>query len=106
MLLIDASTRWSYVNLLQIRNVALAKLLAQIIQLRNQFLDYTIRRIRLDNAREFKSQTFNDYCMSIEINVNNQVAHVHTQTGIAKSFIKRLQLIARLLMRLKLPYFA
>ena len=104
MVLIDASTRWSHVSLLQTRNVAFAKLLAQIIRLRNQFPDYTIKRIRLDNAGEFTSQTFNDYCTSIGIDVEHPVAHVHTQNGLAESLIKRLQLIARpLLMRSKLP---
>ena len=35
------------------------------------------------------------------------VAHVHTQNGLAESFIKRLQLIARpMLLRTKLPIFA
>ena len=34
MVLIDASTRWSHVFLLSIRNVAFARLLAQIIRLR------------------------------------------------------------------------
>ena len=65
MVLIDASTRWSHVSLLATRNVAFARLLAQIIQLRANFPDYQIRRIRLDNAGEFTSQTFNDYFMSI-----------------------------------------
>ena len=104
MVLIDASTRWSHVSLLATRNVAFARLLAQIIQLRANFLDYQIRRIRLDNAGEFTSQTFNDYCMSIGITVEHPVAHVHTQNGLAESLIKRLQLIARpLLMRSSLP---
>jgi hypothetical protein len=58
MVLIDASTRWSYVCLLAIRNVAFARLLAQIIQLRANFLDYQIKSIRLDNAGEFTSQSF------------------------------------------------
>ena len=74
--------------------MAFAKLLAQIIRLRNQFSDYTIKRIRLDNAGEFTSQTFNDYCTLIGIDVEHQVAQVHTQNGLAKSLIKRLQLIA------------
>jgi len=104
MVLIDASTRWSHVSLLATRNVAFARLLAQIIQLRANFPDYQIRRIRLDNAGEFTSQTFNDYCMSIGITVEHPVAHVHTQNGLAESLIKRLQLIARpLLMRSSLP---
>jgi hypothetical protein len=60
--------------------------------------------VRLDNAGEFTSQAFNDYCMSVGIVVEHSVAHVHTQNGLAESLIKRLQLIARpLIMRTKLP---
>jgi Integrase core domain len=104
LVLIDASTRWSHVCLLATRNVAFASLLARIIQLRANFLNYKIKSIRLDNAREFTSQSFNDYCMSIEIKVEHPVAHVHTQNGLAESLFKRLQLIARpVLMKYNLP---
>ena len=104
MVLIDASTRWSHVCLLATRNIAFTRLLAQIIQLRANFPDYQIKRIRLDNAGEFTSQVFNDYCMSIGITVEHPVAHVHTQNGQAESLIKRLQLIARpLLTKSSLP---
>ena len=42
--------------------------------------------------------------MSIGINIEHPIAHVHTQNGLAESLIKRLQLIARpLLMKTKLP---
>ena len=61
MVLIDASTRWSHVCLLSTRNVAFARLLAQIIKLRAHFSDYPIKTIRLDNAGEFTSQTFNNF---------------------------------------------
>ena len=47
----------------------------------------------LDNAGEFTSQTFDNYCMPIGINGEHPIAHVHTQNGLAESFIKRLQLI-------------
>ena len=107
MVLIDASTRWSHVCLLSTRNVAFARLLAQIIRLRAQFPDYPIKKIRLDNAGEFTSQAFDNYCMSIGIDVEYPVAHTHTQNGLAESFIKRLQMIARpLLMKTKLPISA
>ena len=107
MVLVDASTRWSHVSLLSSRNLAFARLLAQLIRLRAHFPDYPIKKIRLDNAGEFTSQTFNDYCMSIGIEVEHPVAHVHTQNGLAESFIKRLKLIAKpLLMRSKLPISA
>ena len=104
MVLVDASTRWSHVNLLSTRNVAFARLLAQIIKLRAQSPDYPIKTIRLDNAAEFTSRAFDDYCMSIGIDIEHPVPHTHTQNGLAESFIKRLQLIARpLLMKTKLP---
>lgn len=53
MVLVDASSRWSHVSLLSGRNIAFARLLAQIIILRAQFLDYCIKTICLDNAAEF-----------------------------------------------------
>ena len=90
MVLIDASTRWSHVCLLSIRNVAFSRLLAQITKLRAQFLNYPIKTIRLDNAGEFTSQTLNDYCISIRINIEHHVAHFHTQHGLVESLIKRL----------------
>ena len=107
MVLIDASTRWSHVCLLFSRNVIFARLLAQIIRLRPQFPDHPIKTIHFDNAGEFSSQTFLDYCMSIGIDVQHPVAHVHSQNGLAESFIKRLQLIARaLLLKTKLTLSA
>ncbi|KAI3506492.1 hypothetical protein L1887_28853 [Cichorium endivia] len=104
MAVIDASSKWSHVCLLSTRNMAFSKFLAQIIKFRAHFPDNNIKRVRLDNAGEFTSQAFNDYCMSVEIIVEHPVAHVHTQNGLAESLIKRLQLIARpLIMRTKLP---
>ena len=90
MVLIDASTRWSHVCLLSSRNVAFSRLLAQIIRLRAQFPYHPIKTIHLDNAGECSSQTFLNYCMSIGIDVQHPVAHVHSQNGLAESFIKRL----------------
>ncbi|KAG7571783.1 Reverse transcriptase RNA-dependent DNA polymerase [Arabidopsis suecica] len=54
-----------------------------------------------------RPKRFNDYCMSMGVSVEHPVAHVHTQNGLAESFIKRIQLIARpLLMRSELPVAA
>ena len=45
--------------------------------------------------------------MSIGIDVQHPVAHVHSQNGLAESFIKCLQLIAKpLLLKTKLPLSA
>ncbi|BBH02520.1 Disease resistance protein CC-NBS-LRR class family [Prunus dulcis] len=54
-------------------NMAFARLLAQIIKLRAQFPDYPIKSIRLDNAGEFTYQTFDDYCMSLGIDIEHPV---------------------------------
>ena len=78
MVLIYASIRWSDVCLLSTRNVAFARLLTQIIKLRAHFPDYPIKSIRLDNADEFTSQVFDDFCSSLGIVVEHPVPHVHT----------------------------
>lgn len=67
--------------------MAFARLL-QIVQLRAQFPNYVIKIIHLGNAGESISQTFSDYCMLVGITIEHQ-------NSLAKSFIKRLQLIAR-----------
>ena len=94
MVLIDVSSRWSHVFLLSNHNVAFSRLLAQIIRLQTHFLDYPIKKIRLDNVDKFISTAFDDYCMSVGIEVEHPIAHVHTKNGLAESFIKRFQLIA------------
>jgi len=71
--------------LLSTQNQVFAKLLAQLIKLRAHFLDYPIKKICLDNACEFTSHAFNEYCMSIGIEVEHPVAHVYTQNGLVES---------------------
>ncbi|KAM1025235.1 hypothetical protein ACFX2C_038430 [Malus domestica] len=88
MVLVDASTRWTHVFLLSTRNAAFAKLLAQIIKLRAHHLDYPIKSIRLDNAGEFMSQTFDDYCMSVGIDVEHLVPPCSHPKQLGKSFHK------------------
>ena len=71
---------------------------------KHTFLIILSRKIWLDNGGEFTSQALDSFCTSIGIDVEHPVAHVHTQNGLAESFIKRLQLIARpLFMRSQLP---
>ena len=104
MVLIDASTRWSHVDLLSTRNHAFSKLIAQVIRLRASFPDSRIQSIRMDNAGEFRSKAFDDYCLAMGIKVEHSVPHVHTQNGLAESLIKRIKWIARpLLQNCKLP---
>ena len=83
--------------------MAFTRLLAQIIRLITQFPYYAIKTILLDNAGEFTSQTFNDYCLNTGITIEHPIAHVNTQNSLHEYLIKHLQLIARpFLMRTKL----
>ena len=81
MVLIDASTQWSHVCLLSTRNHAFAKIMSQIIKLKAHYPEHRIQSIRMDNAAEFSSQAFNDYCMALGIEVQHSVPYVHTQNG-------------------------
>jgi hypothetical protein len=104
MVLIDASAKWSYVDLLSMRNHAFSKLITQIIRLKASFPDNRIQSIWMDNAGEFRSKVFDGYCLAMGINVEHSIPHVHTQNGLAKSLIKRIKWIARsLLQNCRLP---
>ena len=92
MVLIDASTRWSHVCLLSTRNHAFAKIIAQVIKLRAHYPRNRIQSIRMDNAAEFSSRAFNDYCMALRIQVQHSAPYVHIQNGLAQSLIKRIKL--------------
>lgn len=87
--LINASSRWSYVCLLSTYNVEFARLLPHIIKLRAFFLNHPIKTICLDNTGEFTSKILNDYCISVGIDVEHHVPHVLTQNGLIESLIKR-----------------
>jgi hypothetical protein len=60
---------------------------------------YRIKSIRMDNAAEFSSQAFNDYCMVQGIEVQYSIPYIHTQNGLVVSLIKRIRLIARPLLQ-------
>jgi transposase InsO family protein len=83
------------VCLLSTRNHAFAKIMAQVIRLKANFSGYRIQSIQLDNAAEFLSRAFNDYCMAQGIEVQHLVPYVQTQNSLAESLIKRIKLIAR-----------
>jgi hypothetical protein len=52
----------------------------------------------------FSSRAFNDYCMTLGIQLQHSVLYVHTQNGLAESLIKRVKLITRpLLQNCNLP---
>jgi hypothetical protein len=64
MVLIDASTRWSHVCLLSTQNHVFSKFMTQVIRLKANYPEYRLQSVRLDNATEFSSRAFNDYCIA------------------------------------------
>jgi IS30 family transposase len=64
MILVDTSTRWSHVCLLSTRNHVFTKFMTQVIRLKVNCPQYRIKSIHIDNAAEFSSHAFNDYCMA------------------------------------------
>jgi hypothetical protein len=90
----DAPTRWSHVSFLLTENHAFVKMRAQLIKLKSHNPKHWIQSTRMDNAVEFSSCAFNDFCMTLAIQVHHFVLYVHTQNGLAESLFKRIKLIA------------
>ena len=104
LVLVDASGRQSHVSLLSSRNLAFANLLSMLIRFKAHFPDYPIQTLRMDNAQEFRSKAFEDYCKATGIDLTYSVPYEHAQNGLAESFIKRIQWITRpLLLHANLP---
>ena len=104
MVLVDASSRHAEVSLLTIRNMVFPKLLAMLLRFRNHFPENPIKILRVDNAREFRSHTFEDYCIATGIELTYSAPYEHSQKGLAEAYIKKIQLIVRpLLIQAKLP---
>jgi hypothetical protein len=69
--------------------------MTRVTRLKENFPEHRLQSIRLDNAAEFSSRAFNNYCMAQDIKVQHSVLYVCTQNRLAESLIKRIKLIAR-----------
>ena len=93
--LVDASGKHAEVSLLTTRNMVFPKTLAMILRFRNHFPDNQICFLRMDNALEFKSHAFEDFCTATGIVLTYSVPYEHSQNGLAEAYIKKIQLIVR-----------
>ena len=78
-ILADASGSHSEVSLLTTRNMVFPKLLGILIRYRHHFPEFPIKHLRMDNAQEFRSHTFEDYCVASGINLTYLVPYEHDQ---------------------------
>lgn len=75
-----------------------------ILKFRNHYPDHKIKSLRVDNAKEFASKTFEDFCSASAITLTYSVPYKHSQNGLAEAFIKKVQLVTRpLLIHARLP---
>ena len=95
LVLVDATGVHFEVFLLNTRNLVFSKLLAMLIRFGNHLLDFPVQTLRMDNAKEFRSQQFDDYCTAMGIILTYSVSYEHSQNGLAEAFIKKIQLISR-----------
>lgn len=93
--LVDASGSHAEVSLLTTRNMVFPKTLAMLIKFRNHYPDKSVWFLRTDNALEFKSQAFEDFCAATGIELTYSIPYEHAQNGLAEAFIKKIQLIVR-----------
>ena len=104
LVLVDAAGVHFEVYLLNTRNIACAKILASLLKFRTHFLDYPVKILCMDNAKEFRSQKFEDYCVAIGISLTYAIPYEHAQNELAEAFIKKIQLISHpLLLHVKFP---
>ena len=91
--MVDVACTHFEVSLLSSRNIVFAKVLAMLIKFRTHHPDFPVKTLRMDNAKEFRSQHFEDYCVATGIELTYSVPYEHSQNGLAKAFIKKIQLI-------------
>lgn len=69
------------------------KVLAIMLGYCNHFPNYPIKCLRMYNAQELRSQFFYDYCTTAGIFFKCYVFYEYSQNGLAKVFIKNIQLV-------------
>ena len=102
--LADASGNHLEVSLLPTRNMVFPRALAILLRYKNHFPNSPVKHLRLDNAKEFRSHAFEDFCTASVIDFSDSVAYEHSQNGLAEAYVKKIQLVARpLLLHANLP---
>ena len=82
------------------------KTLATMLRYRNHFPEFPIKYLRMDNAQEFRSHAFEDFCIVSWISLTYSVTYEHSQNGLEEEFVEKIQLVARpLFLHAKLSSF-
>ena len=73
LVLVDAAGVHFEVSLLSTQNIVFSKILASLIKFRAHYPEYPVKFLRIDNAQEFKSYAFEDYCQATGISLTYSV---------------------------------
>ena len=104
LVLVDASSTQSELFLLSTCNLIFPKILAILLRFCTHYPNQPVRSLQINNAKEFRSHHFEDFCVASGITLTYSVPYEHSQNGLAEAFIKKVQLIARpLLLHARLP---
>ena len=90
MVLLDAVDIHFEVSLLSSTNIVFAKVLAMLIKFKIHHPDFPVKTLRMDNAKEFRSQYFEDRCLATGIDLTYSIPYKHSHYGLAKAFIKKI----------------
>ena len=96
--LIDASSHHADVSLFSTRNLVFPKLLAMLLKICTHYPNSSVKALQVDNVVEFRSKTFEDYCIATNIALTYSIPYEHSQNGLAEEYIKKLQMVAQLLL--------
>jgi hypothetical protein len=84
LVLVDASGMHFKVSLLNTKNMVIPKLLAMLLKFWPYFSDCPIKSLRMDNAKEFRSSQFKDYCLASSISLTYLIAYEHLRNDFIK----------------------
>lgn len=103
--ILPSSHRCFRVALLISRNLVFPIIRAILLWYKKYFSDYyLVKFFRMDNALEFKSHAFEDYCTILGITLTYSAPYERSQNGLVEAFIKKLRLVFRpLSIHAKLP---
>lgn len=85
-----ASSKQSHVSLLTSQNMIFSNIISMLIYFWVHYLDYPIKMLYMDNAKEFASKSFEDCCTATRIELTYCILYEHAQNGLAESFIKHM----------------
>ena len=92
---VDFASRKGAVSLIKSKNEAYKHILIHLFKWIEIHPDKRIRVIRLDNAGEFKSRAFKQFCDANGIEIQYSIPYEHQTNGIAESFVKKITTVAR-----------